>query len=188
MGALTERNRRELAERGYTVVPRLIDGDLAARAIAMIDGLIGAEQQAAVPPERYQAGPWPEGEPLHGTGSRLPVVLSGNHRHSVCHPICSGVTAELVSPFVELNAELLDCPPERLKLMCAQPPLRSPHLSPRPLTRLGNRRQQMYVRTDASPPPNPGHDGVPPANWHHGAPRPLASPPCSSSSITPLTG
>ena len=119
MGALTERNRRELAERGYTVVPRLIDGDLAARAIAMIDGLIGAEQQAAVPPERYQAGPWPEGEPLHGTGSRLPVVLSGNHRHSVCHPICSGVTAELVSPFVELNAELLDCPPERLKLMCA---------------------------------------------------------------------
>ena len=25
MGALTERNRRELAERGYTVVPRLVD-------------------------------------------------------------------------------------------------------------------------------------------------------------------
>ena len=114
---LTEQNRRELAEQGYTIIPAVIDDGLAARARQLMDELIGDAPLDRVSPERYQAGPWPDGEPLHGTGSSLPVVATGNYRHSICHPICSSVTAELIPPFVEINSELLDCPPERLKLM-----------------------------------------------------------------------
>ena len=106
MGRLTEQNRRELAEQGYTIVPAVIDEALAARARNLMDQLIGdvpapltktcsrtaaglpvvlksctvavaADRESCwgeqvplqkVPAERYQAGPWPDGEPLHGTG------------------------------------------------------------------------------------------------------------------------
>eukprot|EP01051_Picozoa_sp_SAG22_P018562 SAG22_NODE_3161_length_1891_cov_1.982701_2_plen_148_part_00 len=70
-------------------------------------------------------------------------MATGSYRHSMLHPICDPLAAELVEPFVELNAELLSCPTGRLKLM-----------------------QQMFVRTDASPGPHPGHDGLPPVGWH----------------------
>ena len=159
MASLTAAHRAELAGQGWTVVRGFIDGALAAKAIDLVDDLLGREGPVeAIAPERYQPGPWPEGEPLRGTGSRLPVVATGNFRHSMLHPIHSPLTAELLEPFVELNTKLLDCPPERLKLM-----------------------QQMFVRTDASPPPHPGHGGVPPAGWHHGArwlsPRGRPTPP-----------
>ena len=141
---LTAQNRRELAEQGYTIVPQLIGPQLASAGRQLIDDLLG--ESAPVPqvdPARYQPGPWPEGEPLRGTGSRLPVLTTENYRHSICHPICSHVAAELLLPFVALNEELLDCPAERLKLM-----------------------QQMMVRTDASPPPHAGHGDAPPIGWH----------------------
>eukprot|EP01044_Picomonas_judraskeda_P025438 COSAG03_NODE_7372_length_927_cov_1.416667_1_plen_55_part_00 len=41
MGRLTEQNRRELAEQGYTMVPAVIDEALAARARKLMDELIG---------------------------------------------------------------------------------------------------------------------------------------------------
>jgi hypothetical protein len=141
---LTAQNRRELAEQGYTIIPQLIGSQLASAGRQLIDDLLGeSDPVPQVDPARYQPGPWPEGEPLRGTGSRLPVLTTGNYRHSICHPICSHVAAELLLPFVALNEELLDCPAERLKLM-----------------------QQMMVRTDASPPPHAGHGNAPPIGWH----------------------
>ena len=44
-------------------------------------------------------------------GSRLPTVLSGDYRHSILHPIPDPVMAELTVALVDVNAELLDCPP-----------------------------------------------------------------------------
>jgi hypothetical protein len=58
MGLVTERHRHELATQGFTIVPNVISEALAARAIRLMDGLIGSigpiEQ---VPQSLYQAGP-----------------------------------------------------------------------------------------------------------------------------------
>ena len=72
MASLTAAHRAELAEQGWTVVRGFIDEALAAKAIDLVDGLLGREGPVEViSPERYQSGPWPEGSPLRGTGSRL---------------------------------------------------------------------------------------------------------------------
>ena len=40
-----------------------------------------------------------------------PYISSGNFTHSILHPIPDPVMAELTIALVDVNAELLDCPP-----------------------------------------------------------------------------
>lgn len=146
--ALTALNKLELELDGYTVVKMVIDPALAQQAIELTDQFIGGATPIEImPAERYQAGPWPEGRPMLGEGARLPVCATGGYRHTIWHPIHAPhmphIMAELVEPLIGINAELLNCPVDRLKLL-----------------------QQNLTRTDVSPPPHPGHDGVPPSGWH----------------------
>lgn len=157
---LTERQLHELEQRGFTVVPALIDLALAARACQLVDAIVGSPPPAAagvvglerVPDDRGQPGPWP------AEGDNRPVITSNNWKHSIQHPICdseygfAGIMADLATPFVELNQQLLrardrgDTSVGGLKLM-----------------------QQFFRRTDVSPAPHHGcHDPewVEPRAWH----------------------
>ena len=147
---LTDQQAAELEQRGFTVVPALIDHALAARACQLVDTIVGSRPPETpgvvglerVPRDRGQPGPWPV------KGDNRPVITSNNWKHSIQHPICDstygfpGIMAELLMPFVELNRKLLradgsaDKPVDGLKLM-----------------------QQFFRRTDVSPPPHHGcHD------------------------------
>ena len=154
---LSEGQLEELEQRGFLVVPALLDRDLAAHACQFVDALVGSAPPAPgvvglerVPDERGQPGPWP------AEGDRRPVITSNGSKHSIQHPICdsdypgfAGIMAELLGPFVALNRQLLrgGGPDESggLKLM-----------------------QQFFRRTDVSPPPHHGcHDPwVEPRSWH----------------------
>ena len=154
---LSEGQLEELEHRGFLVVPALLDRGLAARACEFVDALVGSAPPAPgvvglerVPEERGQPGPWP------AEGDRRPVITSNGWKHSIQHPICdsdypgfAGIMAELLTPFVALNQQLLrgGGPDESggLKLM-----------------------QQFFRRTDVSPPPHHGcHDPwVEPRSWH----------------------
>ena len=143
MAALSAQNKRELELNGFTVVEAVISPMLAQQAIELTNHLIGSAQPiAAMNPDRYQPGPWPEGRPVLGDGPKLPACATGSYRHSICHPIHASLMAELIEPLIGINTDLLRCPTERLKLL-----------------------QQMLVRTDASPPPHPGDGGTPPSGW-----------------------
>ena len=157
---LTEQQTAELEQRGFIVVPALIDRELAARACQLVDAIVGSPPPPVpggvglerVPEERGQPGPWPL------KGDDRPVITSKGWKHSIQHPICDsaygfpGMMAELLMPFVQLNRQLLraddsgDKPVGGLKLM-----------------------QQFFRRTDVSPPPHHGchePEWVEPISFH----------------------
>jgi hypothetical protein len=104
---------RHLEEHGWCVVKSVVEPSVAVRACSLIDGILGGAHGEVVPRGvdeggngRYQTGgAWP------APSSRLPVVLSGDYRHSILHPIGDTLMAELTVPLVEINARLLGCAP-----------------------------------------------------------------------------
>ena len=139
------RHERELAERGWTVLPSFAGRELTVAGREMLDRLLGPEPTKAVDDSRRQAGPWPK----YPVGpSDAPVVTTGSWRHSVMHPINDPLPARLLAelPFVPLFQRLLRCDdPRRLHLL-----------------------QHMFVRTDADPELVDGEAAAayPPQGWH----------------------
>jgi hypothetical protein len=149
----------ELEARGFTVVPGLIGPELAARARQLVDVIIGSPPPEDglglrdIPEGRGQKGPWP------ADGDDRPVITLGNYRHSISHPIHDaayghpGLMAELLTPFVELNRQLLRVPEEGFAAASAA----------------GMKLLQQEIRrTDRSPPPHHGCHApwLEPAGWH----------------------
>lgn len=159
--SLCSHNRRELEDRGFTVIKNLVAPDICAEARELVDSILGAPP----PPggqlgmeqcptgdnagARGQPGPWPT------PGDDRPVITSGGWTHSIHHPISDPLMARLLEPFVELNRQLLHCAPAS-----ADPPADATD---------GLRlMQQFFRRTDLGPKPRAGctSDGEPPNGWH----------------------
>jgi hypothetical protein len=96
---LSAANRAEVDSQGWSVIPGVIDEGVAARARALIDGVLGTGICERVPLQdstRWQDG---DGQAWPDPGSTLPIVLSADWRHSILHPICDPLMAELTVPF-----------------------------------------------------------------------------------------
>ena len=94
------------------VLPGVVEPSVAARACALIDDILGPRGEAVAPGvDEGGSGQYQTSKAWPPPGSRLPTVLSGDYRHSILHPIPDPVMAELTVALVDVNAELLDCPP-----------------------------------------------------------------------------
>jgi hypothetical protein len=105
---MDDSHERELAERGFTVIPAFCPPALTRAAREMVDRLLGPAA-ATIPEERRQAGPWPQFPVLPAD---RPLVTTGSYRHSVMHPIHDPLPARILAEpaFVELYQRLLRCP------------------------------------------------------------------------------
>ena len=122
-GEMDASHERELAERGFTVIPAFCPPALTLAAREMVDRLLGPAA-AAIPEERRQVGPWPEFPVLPG---HRPLVTTGDYRHSVMHPIHDPLPARILAEpgFFALYQRLLRCPDAAqlrlLQLRAAEP-------------------------------------------------------------------
>ena len=102
---LTDQNRHELFERGYTVVKQFWSAELCAKTRALMDRFIGGPD----PIESITGGRRTVSELENYSDSyedeyiescladRTPVLTSANWRHALRHPICDPLTAEMVT-------------------------------------------------------------------------------------------
>ena len=147
MTTLSSAQRRELAERGFVVVPKLVPAQTVAEARRWVDGVLGPAGQSALEPYDDEAagmtpaGAWAEVDAM--LERRAPVSRSnGDHRHAMWHPLAhtqqeGQLLAALATPLVELHEDLLGAAELRLA-------------------------QQLVIRTDPEPP----QEGEAATGWH----------------------
>ena len=120
-------HEHELAERGYTVLRAFASADLTAAARQMMDRLLGGRDAIkSVDPRLHQVGRrWPAAPPSpHEKPSRfslppLPLITTGQYRHTIMHPIADPAPARLLTEcdFMDLYCQLLQCSSRELRLV-----------------------------------------------------------------------